>query len=106
MSETHPDVTNSGNVLQIQKEPDQVLQQHHPVGRPFTLAEVFCSQQSPLTHQVLQQGRNAFRQGYEQGDLATVEGRANLFRKWQCTNQRIYGSSQQEYLEKRDNMLY
>ena len=43
--------------------------------------EVLCSPQSELTKQVIQLGYRAVRYGYQEGDVATREGRKGLFRK-------------------------
>ena len=126
-SQVHPEIQHLWKQVElIQKELELAVKQHRPVGRPFALAEVFCSNQSPLTHQVMQQGQSAFRHGSEQGDLSTVEGRAKLFQKlivhqpknvwfspvcgpwssWSRFNESRSSQSQKEYLEKRMNMLY
>jgi hypothetical protein len=44
------------------------------------LGEIFCSAESPLTHQIQAQGGSGFRFGLEQGDLAQADGRAKLFK--------------------------
>ena len=49
------------------------------MGPPCQLLEVFCSPNSPLTHQMNQLGRSAHRFGRAEGDLETVSGRAKLF---------------------------
>ena len=127
VSQVHPEIQHLWKQINlIQRELELAMKQHRPIGRPFAVAEVFCSDQSPLTHQVLQQGQSAFRHGIEQGDLSTVEGRAKLFQKlivhqpknvwfspvcgpwssWSRLNESRSSQSQQEYLEKRMNMLY
>ena len=126
-SQVHPEIQHLWKQVElIQKELELAVKHHRQVGRPFSLAEVFCSNQSPLTHQVLQQGQSAFRHGIEQGDLSTVEGRAKLFQKmivhqpknvwfspvcepwssWSRFNESRSSQSQQEYLEKCMDMLY
>ena len=52
---------------------------HQPIGNPCAIVEVFCSDNSPLTHQMQQQQGTAYRFGYAQGDLASSEDRAKLF---------------------------
>ena len=66
-------------IQQITQELQRVLSRTNPIGKSYTLAEVFCSSQSPLTQQVNALGQKAIRFGYDQGDLATVEGRVALF---------------------------
>ena len=66
-------------IIQFEKELQSVVSETSPMGNRWTLGEIFCSQQSPLTQQVQQIGRSAFRFGYSQGDLATAEGRSRLF---------------------------
>ena len=123
----HPDVQSLWKHVQtIQKELNHAMQHHKPIGRPFTLAEVFCSDQSPLTQQVHQMGHTAFRFGLEQGDLSYSKDRAKLFQKvvvhqpkhiwfspvcgpwfsWSNFNAARSELSQQEYLEKRNQVLY
>ena len=48
-------------------------------GAKLNVLEVFCSSNSELTRQTGQLGHRAQRFGYDQGDLATVEGRRSLF---------------------------
>lgn len=43
------------------------------------LFEVFCNSTSQLTAQCQKLGGQAFRFGYDQGDLKTIEGRKKLF---------------------------
>ena len=50
------------------------------LGPPMDLGEIFCSAESPLTHQIQAQGGSGFRFGLEQGDLAQADGRAKLFK--------------------------
>ena len=66
-------------IQQITQELQRVLSRTKPIGKAYTLAEVFCSSRSPLTQQVNALGQKAIRFGYDQGDLATVEGRVALF---------------------------
>ena len=76
----HRDATHVQKLVrQFSKELNQKSQEVKPLGKPFCLAEVFCSERSPLTHQVQQLQEGAFRFGYDQGDLATPTGRAKLF---------------------------
>ena len=126
-SQVHPEVKHLWKQIDlIQEELEIAMKQHRPIGRPFSLAEVFCSGQSPLTNQVLQQGQSAFRHGMEHGDLSTREGRAKLFQKlivhqpknvwfspvcgpwssWSRLNESRSSQSQQEYLDRRMDMLY
>ena len=123
----HPDVQSLWkHVRTIQNELNQAIQRHKPIGRPFELAEVFCSEQSPLTQQVHRMGHAAFRFGLEQGDLSCAQDRAKLFQQmavhqpkhvwfspvcgpwssWSNFNAARSTLSQQEYLEKRCQMLY
>ena len=66
-------------ILSFESELQQAIQGNQPIGKPCALVEVFCSANSPLTHQMLQQHETAYRFGYAQGDLASSEGRAKLF---------------------------
>ena len=66
-------------ICAIQAEADQVMSQVKAIGKKFDLGEVFCSRHSTLTHQVQQQNGQAFRFGYDQGDLSTSVGRHQLF---------------------------
>ena len=68
-------------IAEISKEFETVQKQCHAIGKPFVLGEIFCSSQSPLTHQVHQLEGQAFRHGEDQGDLATTNGRQKLFQK-------------------------
>eukprot|EP00435_Cladocopium_sp_Y103_P045324 s1858_g13.t1 len=63
----------------IERELKNSLSHHSPHGNPIDLIEVFCSEHSTLTEQVLKQGGTALRFGYCQGDLQTTEGRKILF---------------------------
>lgn len=66
--------------IKIQHEFDESGKSTRPVGKPFHLGEVFCSEQSPVTQQVQALGGQAFRYGLAQGDLANPQGRRELFR--------------------------
>ena len=66
-------------IIQFESELQEVISSTQPLGSRWTLGEVFCSQQSPLTQQVQEMGKSAFRFGYGQGDLATSKGRNQLF---------------------------
>ena len=66
-------------IQQYERELESHLTHVQPMGPPCHLLEVFCSQQSPLTHQMQQLGRSAYRFGRSEGDLETVSGRAKLF---------------------------
>ena len=67
-------------IIKFQQEFHEFLQKYQPVGSPYQLAEVFCSDRSPLVQQVQALGSHAFRFGLAQGDLATESGRAELFK--------------------------
>ena len=60
-------------------ELEQAVQSVRPSGNRAMLFEVFCSENSSLTEQVQRCGQKAKRFGLAQGDLSTIEGRANLF---------------------------
>ena len=78
----HDDVQHLWTLIEkFTKEFQTVQDQCHAIGKPFVLGEIFCSSQSPLTHQVHQLEGQAFRHGEDQGDLATTEGRQKLFQK-------------------------
>ena len=64
----------------IEHELEQVSQQVSPGGSQLNLLEVFCSNDSNLTHQVNMLGGKAIRFGIDQGDLHTHEGRVSLFK--------------------------
>ena len=50
-SQVHPEIQHLWKQVElIQKELELAVKHHRQVGRPFSLAEVFCSNQSPLTH--------------------------------------------------------
>ena len=126
-SSVHPDVKRLQSLIrQCEKELDAAMSQHHPIGRPFVLGEVFCSQQSPVTNQVQQLGGSAFRFGLTQGDLSTPSGRHNLFKllivhqprniwyspvcgpwsSWSQFNSARSVQSLEEHLQKREQLLY
>ena len=78
----HEDIQHLWTLIaEMSKEFQTVQKQCHAIGKPFVLGEVFCSSQSPLTHQVHQLEGQAFRHGEDQGDLATTDGRQKLFQK-------------------------
>ena len=64
---------------QITTEMNEVKSSTRSFGTRWTLGEIFCSEKSPLAHQVNQMNGRAFRFGYSQGDLETPEGRKQLF---------------------------
>ena len=66
-------------IRQYEQELRNAINNTKPLGKPCALMEVFCSEKSPLTHQVQQLGRAAYRYGYSEGDLSTSEGRTRLF---------------------------
>ena len=66
-------------IRQYEDELQQAIQENRPIGRPCALLEVFCSENSPLTHQMQQQKESAYRFGYAQGNLVSKVGRAKLF---------------------------
>ena len=68
-------------IVQIGHEFDEQIKTCKPIGPKWLLGEVFCSQTSSLTQQVLNLGSKSFRFGYTEGDLATKEGRRSLFTK-------------------------
>ena len=113
----------------VQKFEKELVNTHHqvrPMGKPITLIEVFCTEQSPLTHQVNQLGQKAMRFGYSEADLSTSEGRFRLFSSlirhrpkhvwvspdcgpwssWTQLNESKSLESQQEYAMKREQLLY
>ena len=78
----HKDVNDLRQLIQqYTKELEQSEQRIRPMGKPFVLGEVFCSESSPLTQQVQNLDQQAFRHGLHQGDLSTSSGRAVLFEK-------------------------
>jgi transposase InsO family protein len=66
-------------ISQITHEFNEVKQRTRAIGPRWTLGEIFSSEKSPLTHQVNQMNAQAFRFGYQQGDLETSQGREKLF---------------------------
>ena len=50
-------------VEQFSHELHQVLKVTGPIGNRYVLGEVMCSSESPLTNQVRQNGKSAFRFG-------------------------------------------
>lgn len=66
-------------VEMIEHELAQTAKIIQPCSKSIDLLEVFCSSESMLTAQVNQQGGNAKRFGYDQGDLMQTEGRRELF---------------------------
>ena len=114
-------------VTMIERELETALKKHRPLGKPFMSADVFCSSQSPLCHQVQKLGELAFRCGLDQGDLsqpATI--RSWLFSQiaihrpchiwyspvcgpwssWSDSNAARSELSQQEFRNKRSNLMY
>jgi hypothetical protein len=83
---------HASNMSCLQKRMNQLIQQfteelQHVAsecqatpGAKLNVLEVFCSSNSELTRQTGQLGHRAQRFGYDQGDLATTEGRRSLFR--------------------------
>ena len=85
-----------------------------------------CSSNSPLTHQVQQGGKSAFRHGLAQGDLSTPPGRMGLFQpiarhrpkhiwyspvcgpwsSWSQLNSSRSLEHQKEYQTRRQELLY
>ena len=66
-------------VNRMEKEIDQLSKIVKPLGKQADLLEVFCSEKSALSDQVLKLGGTAYRFGRAQGDLETTEGRKALF---------------------------
>ena len=113
-------------VNQMSEELQGVVQQVRPLGSRWTLAEVMCSENSPLTQQVQQSGKSAFRFGLAQGDLSEVAGRQSLFRmlaqhrpkhiwyspvcgpwsSWSQLNASRSLQHQQDYQQRRRELLY
>ena len=76
----HQDVQELHQMIRkFTQELEGVLSYSKPLGKPFMMGEVFCSDESPLTQQVLNMGHQAFRFGFAQGDLSTIGGRQKLF---------------------------
>ena len=63
-------------VGQITTEMQDVLQQTKPMGSRWTLGEVMCSSNSPITQQVLNSGQKAFRFGLDQGTFPPAQADA------------------------------
>ena len=82
---------HASNMSSLQKRMNQLIHQfteelQHVAsecqatpGAKLNVLEVFCSSNSELTRQTGQLGHRAQRFGYDQGDLATIEGRRSLF---------------------------
>ena len=107
-------------------ELQQALRDTKPLGTRWVLGEVMCSPNSPLTHQVQQGGKSAFRHGLAQGDLSTQPGRMGLFQSvarhrpkhiwyspvcgpwssWSRLNSSRSLEHQKEYQLKRQELLY
>ena len=66
-------------VEKIELELAQTAKIIKPNSTSIDLLEVFCSSESMLTAQTIQQGGTAKRFGYDQGDLMQTEGRRDLF---------------------------
>ena len=111
----------------IERELETALKKHRPLGKPFMSADVFCSSQSPLCHQVQKLGELAFRCGLDQGDLSQpATNRSWLFSQiaihrprhiwyspvcgpwssWSNFNAARSELSQQEFWNKRSNLMY
>lgn len=62
---TYRDATHVHDLTRkFSKELNQKCHDVKPLGKPFCLAEIFCSEQSPLTHQMQQLREGALRFGY------------------------------------------
>ena len=61
-------------VNQMNMEFQSVLRETLPMGNRWDLGEVLCSENSPLTQQVLNAKGHAFRFGLSQGDVSTIDG--------------------------------
>ena len=68
-------------VRKIEMELEEVMSNTRNLGNKINVLEVFCSDDSMLSHQVEMQGGSAMRFGISQGDLQTTEGRKLLFQK-------------------------
>ena len=68
-------------LIQQMEHEFEKFQEKHPrkVRKRISLLEVFCSKDSPLTHQVRSLGGQAIRHGLTEGNLQTPEGRESLF---------------------------
>lgn len=113
-------------VQKFSKELHESLSKVKPLGTRWSLGEVMCSSNSPLTHQVQTAGKSAFRYGLAQGDLSTVDGRKGLFHaiarhrpkhiwyspvcgpwsSWSQLNASKSWYHHQEYQVKRSELLY
>ena len=113
-------------VSEFSRELQQALRDTKPLGTRWVLGEVMCSPNSPLTHQVQQGGKSAFRHGLAQGDLSTQPGRMGLFQSvarhrpkhiwyspvcgpwssWSRLNSSRSLEHQKEYQLKRQELLY
>ena len=113
-------------VQQFSNEFDEVLKTTKPLGNAWDLAEVMCSEKSPLTQQMLQLGKKAFRFGLAQGDLSQSSGRRELFQlmarhrprhtwysptcgpwsSWSQLNSSKSLHHYEEYQQKRKDLLY
>ena len=113
-------------VQQFSNEFDEVLKTTKPLGNAWDLAEVMCNEKSPLTQQMLQLGKKAFRFGLAQGDLSQSSGRRELFQlmarhrprhtwysptcgpwsSWSQLNSSKSLHHYEEYQEKRRGLLY
>lgn len=68
-------------VQQMEKELLAIAHSTRSIGIQHDLFEVFCSEDSQLTHQMQSLKGKAKRFSRHQGDLQTAEGRATLFRE-------------------------
>ena len=123
----HQDVQELHQMIQkFTQELESVLSSSKPLGKPFMMGEVFCSDASPLTQQVLNMGHQAFRFGLAQGDLSTIGGRQKLFQmiashrpkhlwyspvcgpwsSWSALNASRSLESQWEYQQQRSDLRY
>lgn len=113
-------------VQQFSHEFEAVVKETKQLGKPWELAEIMCSENSPLTQQMLQLGKKAFRFGLAQGDLSQSSGRRELFQMmarhrprhtwysptcgpWSAWSQLNSARSMQhyeEYQRKRRDLLY
>jgi hypothetical protein len=71
-------------IIQNSQELQEVCNTTKLMGKKWVLGEVFCSDQSPWTHQVLQAEESAFSFGLQQGDLSTMACRTELFKLLVC----------------------
>ena len=68
-------------VNQMTSELHKVQRETLPMGNRWDVGEVLCSENSPLTQQVLNAKGHAFRFGLNQGDVSTADGRKALFQQ-------------------------